>query len=166
MIIYTFLLHYRIREQIKKKTKKAKSIFKSLSKIKKPTQAQKQLALGLKSKLLKIDLLKKHLIQLETTDRLHICFGSRKLFNAQYHLTENGYSSHSEWLADWKKKRGGRFFCVGKSVEGGGTMIKISHLKQDNFIARIQLPRFMWSEYGKELVLPFEVTEDRRRLHE
>ena len=129
----------RIREQIKKKTKKAKSIFKSLSKIKKPTQAQKQLALGLKSKLLKIDLLKKHLIQLETTDRLHICFGSRKLFNAQYHLTENGYSSHSEWLADWKKKRGGRFFCVGKSVEGGGTMIKISHLKQDNFIARIQL---------------------------
>lgn len=153
----------RIREQIKKKTKKAKSIFKSLSKIKKPTQAQKQLALGLKSKLLKIDLLKKHLIQLETTDRLHICFGSRKLFNAQYYLTENGYSSHSEWLADWKKKRGGRFFCVGKSVESGGTMIKISHLKQDNFIARIQLPRFMWSEYGKELVLPFEVTEDRRR---
>ena len=153
----------RITEQIKKKTARAKTIYKSLSKVKNPTPQQKSKALGLKSKLLKICSLKKQLKQLESTDRLHICFGSKKLFNAQYHLEENGYKNHSEWLADWKKKRGGRFFCVGKSTKGGGTMIKISHVSGDNFMAIVQLPRFMWPEHGKMLEIPFEVRECRRR---
>jgi hypothetical protein len=51
--------------------------------------------------------------------------GSRKLFNAQHHLEANGYSSHEQWLEDWRKKRSGRFYCVGKSQLGGGTMIKV-----------------------------------------
>ena len=153
----------RITEQIKKKLARAKAIFKSLSKVKNPTWEQRNKALGLRSKLLKIESLKKQLVQLKSTDRLHICMGSKKLFNAQYHLAQNGYDSHEEWLSDWRKKRGGRFFCVGKSVDGGGTMIKISHIEQDDFIAQIQLPRFMWTEYGKTLKVPFQVTECRRR---
>lgn len=153
----------RITEQIKKKVARAKAIFKSLSKVKNPTSSQRNKALGLRSKLLKIESLKKQLVQLKSTDRLHICMGSKKLFDAQYHLAENGYNSHEEWLSDWRKKRGGRFFCVGKSTKGGGTMIKISHIEQDDFQAQIQLPRFMWTEYGKTLKLPFQVTECRRR---
>jgi predicted site-specific integrase-resolvase len=153
----------RIKEQIKKKTKKAKTIFKSLSKVKNPTAKQQQLALGLKSKLLKIQSLKDDLKQLESTDRLSICFGSKKLFNAQHHLKENGYKNHDEWLADWKKKRGGRFFCIGKSQAGGGTMIKIFHVSGDDFKAVVTLPRFMQSEYGRVLEIPFQVNECRRR---
>ena len=30
-------------------------------------------------------------------------FGSRKLFKAQYNLSENGYSNHCEWLDDWQQ---------------------------------------------------------------
>ncbi|NJK57609.1 MAG: transposase [Pleurocapsa sp. SU_5_0] len=153
----------RITEQIRKKTKRAKSIFKSLSKVKNPTVKQKNQASGLKSKLLKIESLKKQWEQLESSQKLHICFGSKKLFNAQYHLKENGYSNHEEWLHDWRKKRGGRFFCVGKSQHGGGTMIKIFHVNGDDFKAVVTLPRFMQSEHGKTLEIPFQVAECRRR---
>ena len=153
----------RIKEQIKKKVKKAKGIFKSLSKTKKPTIEQQRQALGLKSKLLKIQSLKDKLKQLESTSRLHICFGSKKLFNAQYHLEENGYKSHAQWLGDWKKKRGGRFYCIGKSTKGGGTMIQIFHLSGANFKAVITLPRFMHSEHGTTLEIPFQVRSCRRR---
>ena len=153
----------RLSEQIKKKTKKAIAIFKALSKVKVPTPRHKNQALGLKSKLLKIQSLKKQLTQLQSTSRLHICFGSKKLFNAQYYLEENGYSNHEEWLRDWKKKRGGRFYCVGKSTVGGGTMIKIFHKSGDDFKAVVTLPRFMQFLYGETLEIPFQVTECRRR---
>ena len=153
----------RLKEQIQKKTKKAKAIFKSLFKVKNPTPKQKNQALGLKSKILKIQSLKKQLAELQSTDRLHICFGSKKLFNAQYHLKENDYSSHDEWLTDWQKKRGGRFFCIGKSQHGGGTMIKVFHVDDAQFKAVVTLPRFMQSEYGQTLAIPFQVSECRRR---
>ena len=152
----------RLTEQIKKKTKKAKAVFKSLSKVKNPTQKQKNQALGLKSKIIKIQSLKKQLTKLQSTSRLHICFGSKKLFNAQYHLEENGYNNHQEWFKEWRKKRGGRFYCIGKAQNGGGTMIKIFHLSKDDFKAEVTLPRFMNNEYGQKLVIPFQVKRDRR----
>ncbi|MDJ0530972.1 MAG: hypothetical protein QNJ70_00530 [Xenococcaceae cyanobacterium MO_207.B15] len=152
----------RIKEQIKKKTSLAKAIFKSLSKIKNPTVKQQNQLRGLKSKILKIQSLNKQLIELESTDRLHICFGSKKLFNDQYHLSQNGYNNHSEWLHDWRKKRGGRFYCVGKSSVGGGTMIKIFHINGDDFKAVVMLPRFMQSEQVEKLEISFQITECRR----
>lgn len=102
----------RLKEQIKKKISKAKLTYKALSKIPSPTRKNQNQRLGLKSKITKIKSLREKLKQLEYTPRLHLCFGSKKLFLAQYHLKENGYSSHDEWLADWRKKRSGRFYCV------------------------------------------------------
>jgi IS605 OrfB family transposase len=153
----------RLKEQIKKKTQKAKLIFNRLAKIKCPQEKQRKQLLGLKSKILKIQSLNQQLKKLENTERLHVCFGSKKLFNAQYHLKENGYNSHEGWKEDWVKKRGGRFYCIGKSQVGGGTMIKIFHVKDDDFQALVTLPRFMHSEHGKVLEIPFQVKECRRR---
>ncbi len=153
----------RIKEQIKKKTKKAKSTLKQLQQVKNPQQKHHHKALGLKSKIIKIAALKRDLRKLETNDRLHICFGSRKLFNAQYHLKQNGYNSHEQWLTDWRKKRGGRFYCIGKSTDGCGTMIKIHHLGGDGFKAVVTLPRFMQTNDLFDIEIPFSVTEDRRR---
>jgi hypothetical protein len=31
-----------------------------------------------------------------------ICFGTRKLFHAQYNLEANGYASHQEWQTAWR----------------------------------------------------------------
>ena len=152
----------RLTEQIKKKTAKAKTTLKALLKVKLPTPKQWNQLLGLKSKVLKIQALKSDLEKLESTDRLHICFGSKKLFNAQHHLEANGYGNRDEWLDDWRKARGGRFYCVGKGQHGGGTMIKVFHVEGDQFKATVTLPRFMQAEWGKQIEAPFEVKEDRR----
>jgi len=49
-----------------------------------------------------------------------VCFGSRKLFKAQYYLTENGYKNHQEWLKEWKEKRHSQFFLMGSKDERTG----------------------------------------------
>jgi hypothetical protein len=33
--------------------------------------------------------------------KVHLCFGSKKLFRAQYDLTGNGYEGHEDWKAQW-----------------------------------------------------------------
>jgi IS605 OrfB family transposase len=165
----------RIKEQIKKKIKRAKDTFKQLKKqllsaTKKgfaTQQAQSYFAnklLGLKSKTLRITSLRRDLENLETGKRLHICFGSRKLFNAQYHLEANRYSSHAEWFADWRKKRSGRFYCVGKSQLGGGTMIKVFPVDDEgNYRLNIRIPRCLRVEYGEYLDLTFSVSDREGR---
>ena len=62
--------------------------------------------MGLESKVSRLERKQAEKEELELAKRLHICFGSSKLFNAQYHLEENGYSSLDEWRVDWGKKRG------------------------------------------------------------
>lgn len=42
-----------------------------------------------------------------------ICFGSNRLFRRQFHLKENGYRSHAEWLRDWRCARSSQFLCLG-----------------------------------------------------
>ncbi|WP_041237692.1 IS200/IS605 family accessory protein TnpB-related protein [Gloeothece citriformis] len=119
--------------------------------------------LGLKSKLQRLQRKKKQLKQLKQSKRLHICWGSKKLFNAQYHLEENGYSSHDEWLEDWRKKRGGNFYSVGKgSVDGNNPVTKIHHSSEDIFTVTITIPRCYQDTYGQSLTLKFEVTQARK----
>lgn len=49
-----------------------------------------------------------------------ICFGSRKLFNAQHHLRENGFDSHDDWLAMWQAQRNSQFLVLGSKDESDG----------------------------------------------
>ena len=51
---------------------------------------------------------------------VRICFGSRKLFRAQFALEANGYKDHSEWKADWLKSRSSQFFVLGSKDETEG----------------------------------------------
>lgn len=161
----------QIKERIKAKTKRAKDTLKSLEKrLKKPFENQSEYdrfnldRMGLKSKVAKIQSLKKDLKKLEDSDRLHICFGSQKLFNAQHHLEENGYESKEQWLEDWQKKRSGRFYCVGKSQLGGGTMIKIMPLSDDGlYELQITIPRPLQQHHGKFLKLQFSVSDRNLR---
>ncbi|NEP80541.1 MAG: transposase [Okeania sp. SIO3B3] len=116
--------------------------------------------LGLKSKIQKIANLKRKLKKLKNTERLHICFGSQKLFNAQHNLAENGYKTQDEWNVDWRKKRSGRFLCVGKSQPGGGTMMKVLPLQEDGlYKLQVQLPRPLQDKYGKKIQLKFSVSD-------
>jgi hypothetical protein len=66
------------------------SLYRIRSYVGKDKDRFKNKLLGLKSKTLKFASFQKDLKQLESGERLHICFGSRKLFNAQHHLEANG----------------------------------------------------------------------------
>lgn len=51
------------------------------------------------------------------------CFGSRKLFLAQYHLEENGFQNHAEWKEAWRKARTSSFFLIGSKDESRGNQL-------------------------------------------
>ena len=119
--------------------------------------------LGLRAKIERLIRQKKELEQLNRTSRLHICWGSKKLFNAQYHLEANGYQSHEDWLEDWRKKRGGNFYSVGKgSVDGNNPMAKIHHVYGNIFTVTLTIPRCFQGQYGQSIPLKFEVTGQRK----
>src|SRR5262252_9602775 len=44
--------------------------------------------------------------------RIRMCFGSKKLFHAQFHLRENGFACHAEWKQAWTEARSNQFFGV------------------------------------------------------
>jgi len=142
-----------------------------LSRIRKPFTSKEHAAferqlMGLKSKLAKIESLMRDLQQLESSKRLHICFGSRKLFNAQHHLDENGYNNHAEWLEDWRLKRSGRLSCVGKSQFGGGTMMKLFATSEIGiYTLKVTVPRPLIQKWGTHLSLKFEVSDRNLRTH-
>ena len=54
--------------------------------------------------------------ELQSKD-LGICFGSKKLFNAQYHLKENQLTSHKVWLEKFRKQRDNRSLFIGSKGE-------------------------------------------------
>ncbi len=119
--------------------------------------------LGLNSKIERLIRLKKRLVSLQKQERLHICFGKKKLFKAQYHLTENGYDSHQEWLEDWRKARGGNFTSIGKgSADGNNLMTSIHYLGDNQFSVTIKIPRILQSIYGEKITLPFELNGTRK----
>ena len=51
---------------------------------------------------------------------VRLCFGSKKLFHAQFDLEANGYASHAEWRTDWQRSRSEQFFVVGSGDETAG----------------------------------------------
>ncbi|NEN90287.1 MAG: transposase [Okeania sp. SIO3H1] len=168
--------HYsKLELQIQAKTTAAKKLIIKLEKTLKlatkkgfpHTQARNKFfhqLLGLKSKIQKIANLKRKLKKLKNTERLHICFGSQKLFNAQHNLAENGYKTRSGWSIDWSKKRSGRFFCIGKSQPGGGTMMKVFSLQEDGlYQLQVQLPRPLQDKYGQKIKLEFSVSNRNGR---
>lgn len=119
--------------------------------------------LGVKSKLERLVRKKRQLLELKKTKKLHICWGSKKLFKAQYNLEENGYASHEEWLKDWRMKRGGNFYSVGKgSVNGNNPVTKIHHKQDDIFTVTITVPRCYQEIYGNKVTLDFEITKQRK----
>jgi len=72
------------------------------------TSSIKSLRFAIHNKNRKLHLLEEKRITLKedlSKGRIRICFGSKKLFYKQFNLSENGYESHEDWLADWKSAR-------------------------------------------------------------
>lgn len=84
--------------------------------------------------------------------RVHLCFGGKKLFHAQFHLEKNGFSSLQEWKATWEAKRNSEFFTLGSKDETGGNQTCTAKIQDDGkLLFRLRLPEALVEKYGKYL---------------
>lgn len=94
------------------------------------------------------------LIDDKQSNRVPLCFGSKKLFRAQFNLAVNGYSSHDEWFEDWNDSRNNSFFVLGSKDETSGNQTCSATIQEDGSITlRLRLPDAM-KEESKYLILP------------
>jgi IS605 OrfB family transposase len=72
---------------------------------------------------------------------IRLCFGSKKLFRAQFALEENGFCSHEEWKIAWQKERSSQFFVLGSKDEAGGNQSCTACLQEDGKLSlRLRIP--------------------------
>ena len=87
--------------------------------------------------------------------RIRLCFGSRKLWRKQHHLTANGHSSHDEWLRDWQTTRSDEFFVLGSRDETAGCQLCVASVEDEGSLTLwLRLPDALAGEQGKYLVIP------------
>ncbi|OYU91633.1 MAG: hypothetical protein CFE29_01770 [Bradyrhizobiaceae bacterium PARB1] len=82
--------------------------------------------------------------QVQATQRIddpRICFGSRKLFNAQHHLSDNGLDDHKDWIRAWRAARSSQFFIEGaaRSV-AGNPFVRLTGREDATFDLELRLP--------------------------
>jgi IS605 OrfB family transposase len=81
--------------------------------------------------------------------RVRLCFGSKKLFRAQFHLKENHFSSHEEWKKAWTASRNNEFFILGSKDETAGNQTCTAGVNENGSISlRLRLPPAL-AKYGK-----------------
>lgn len=163
---------------LKNKIKKIKNDIKSLKSIinKNKNTVQSQLKLKirvnkeyiLKNQQLKLKLFQKqqllnrkiqqlnNLIKEIENNKFSICFGSKKLFNAQYHLKENNLPSRRHWLEKFRKERDKNIFYVGRAAEKqGNQQFQITPIENTNNEYQIKVRNIDMSDtenkyfYGK-----------------
>jgi transposase, IS605 orfB family len=76
-----------------------------------------------KQKLNRMNRSLKNLLAVLNSRKLEICFGSKKLFLAQYHLSENHITSHKVWYEAFCKRRDNRALYIGSKDEQRGNLL-------------------------------------------
>jgi IS605 OrfB family transposase len=94
----------------------------------------------------------KQLLQKE--DTVSLCFGSKKLFHAQFNLEENGYADHKEWLQEWRQTRTNEIFFLGSKDETSGNQTCTASIEKETLTLRIRLPDALHKKFGKYLTIP------------
>lgn len=88
------------------------------------------------------------------THRIPLCFGSRKLFHAQFNLEKNNYASHSDWKEEWQNIRKSEIFILGSKDETSGNQSCTATVAPDDSITlRIRMPDRLIPQFGKYQVI-------------
>ena len=98
--------------------------------------------------------IKQQKLEARKSKAISLCFGTKKLFLAQYNLEKNGYLNHEEWLADWKASRQGNFMMVGSKTYQGGN--QLCRLTTDGRL-KITVPPCLLKEFSATCVVCEEV---------
>jgi IS605 OrfB family transposase len=142
----------RLPDLITEKRERVTSLAKTIKRLIK-TKADANLIHQKKRRLCILEHQLTQLIEDHKNGTVHCCFGGKKLFNAQFNLEENDYSSHEEWLEDWRKARTNEIFFLGSKDETAGNQTCTATLQPDQTIElRIRLPNAL-KKYGKYLVI-------------
>lgn len=143
--------HQSIKELRKVQIKDLKSTIKSIDSAIKKRSAKKTITardkfiIHQKKRRLGI---KKHKLKVLQDKPISLCFGTKKLFLAQYHLKENGYSSHGEWLHDWRAARKSGFMMVGsKTYASGNQLCRLTEFGQ----LTITVPPCLLKQFGSHI---------------
>lgn len=84
---------------------------------------------------------------------VRLCFGSKKLFNAQFDLAANGYADHAAWKRNWDKARASQFFVLGSQDETAGNQSCQASVVADGTLSlQIRLPDAL-AAHGKHAIL-------------
>jgi IS605 OrfB family transposase len=128
-------------EDLKQRIAKAKRVIKKTSDPFVRHQKKRRLAM-LQDKLKRIQTDKEH-------HKIRLCFGSKKLFRAQFDRESNGYASHAAWLNDWQAVRKRQFFVIGSKDETAGCQSCVATVTEDGRITlRLRLPNAMSEKYS------------------
>ncbi|OAD22256.1 IS605 family transposase OrfB [Candidatus Thiomargarita nelsonii] len=143
----------RYIKENKERVEKTRQTIEKLSKKEiEPNQRQKHLN-KIHQKKRRLARLEKHLEQLESdkaTGRVRICFGSKKLFNAQFDLKANGYENFEQWKSDWQKARSNQFILVGSKDETAGNQLCVATRKKNGTLTlRVRMPEALVPNSGK-----------------
>ena len=131
-------------ENLKTKIKKAK---KTIAKLVRSSPGSTKLH-EKRRRLARLEEKSKKLAADRQAGRVRICFGSKKLFHAQFHLQANGYPSHAEWQADWREARSGQFFIIGSKDETKGCQGCVATRQEDgSYWLRVRLPNGLGEKY-------------------
>ena len=76
-----------------------------------------------KQKLNRMNRSLKNRLEVLKSRKLSICFGSKKLFRAQYHLKENHFLGHRAWYKEFCKRRDNRSLYIGSKDELRGNQL-------------------------------------------
>jgi ribosomal protein S15P/S13E len=111
------------------------------------THQKKRRLFHLKSKLCRLE-------NDRAAGKIRLCFGSKKLFNAQFHLKSNGFASHEEWKSQWHRVRCNSFFLVGSKDETSGNQSCTATIQEDSSLClRLRLPDILAKEGSKYLTI-------------
>ena len=144
--------HQGIKELKKTQAKDLKSTIKSIQSAIKKRLKKKQITqkdrfiIHQKKRRLAI---KQHKLKVLQDKNISLCFGTKRLFKAQFNLEANGYSSHDEWLADWRKARQSNFMMVGSKTYQGGN--QLCRLTSDGEL-KITVPICLLQKFGSHVV--------------
>lgn len=87
--------------------------------------------------------------------KISLCFGSKKLFRAQFDKNANGYQTHEEWKNEWRQARAQEVFILGSKDETAGNQSCTATIAQDGSITlRVRLPDALVPQFGKYLLIP------------
>jgi len=132
------------KNQILTLKQKIKHLKKVIPKYKNPNKIHQK-----KRKLYSLEL---KLQKLENQKKPKICFGTKKLFNKQFHLEENGFKNFEEWKTQWQKARKNSFFIIGSKDETCGNQSAQLFEENSTLSLKIRLPN-KFLNYGKYLII-------------